>query len=494
MKKEERIADLLKRRAEVLEKGREWDRRIEEYRGRNRIEFFEPFYYQAKILEHIRSGKRVVTLQGGNGVGKTVLGAVVSGSACLGIQPWDKGKTVWGEKAVKVRVLCADWEKHAATVIVPKLKEWLPEGQYSTAKNNVGVESVFTFRNGSTIELLTNKQDTSDHEGWEGDMIWADEPLPQDKFVANLRGLRKEVGLFLITMTAVKEAWILDEIVRNPHHSYASVTEIPMRDNPLLPKEYIETFEAACDPKQRIARIEGKWLNLVGLVWQGFDKEVHIIDPFEVPTDWPVVPMVDYHPSHPIAIGYYAVDPFDRIYVIDESYGNMSPEMVGDDIIRHQSRNAWRIKDVFIDPLSKGDMTYVKNRGLDVPDTFSVLKERLWKHGIDLYVASKDKDSGLRNVEKMLEGPNKTPTIFFFRSLDKIEKEGHIWEIQRWTYDDSNKPNDKDDHFMENLYRMTLTGVKWTPVRRSGVELKTEMEFNPFSPGYGRESSIGGTL
>jgi hypothetical protein len=175
--------------------------------------------------------------------------------------------------------------------------------------------------------------------------------------------------------------------------------------------------------------------------------------------------------------------------VIDETWGHMSPEQEGDDIIRHQTRNAWRIKEAFIDPLSKGDMAYIKNRGLDIPDTFTVLKERLWRHGIDLFVATKDKDSGIRNVEKMLEGPNKTPTLFFFRSLDKIQDEGHIWEIQRWTYDDNNKPKDENDHFMENLYRMTLTGVKYSKPRRDGENLKSQTEFNVFQPGYGiRES------
>lgn len=489
---EKRKVELLKRRAELLgEVIPKWDKRMEEYEGRNKIEFFKPFVHQARVLEYIHAGKRVVTLAGANGVGKTVLGSVVVGSACLGIQPWDKGPTVWGERPVRVRVLCTDWEKAAGTVIVPKLKEWLPVGQYTTAKNNVGVESMFTFRNGSTIEIITNKQDTSDHEGWEGDLVWADEPFTQDKWVANMRGLRKTVGLFLITMTAVREAWMLDEIVRNAHPSYASVTEIPITANPTLSREYIETFTAALDPKQRIARIEGKWLNLVGLVWSGFNKEVHIVERFDVPTDWPVVVLVDYHPSKEIAIGYYAINPHEEIFVIDEVFKNMSPEMVADDIIRKKTANAWRLKEAFIDPLAKGDMTYIKNRGFtDIPSAFNTLQERLWKHGVDLFVASRDRDSGIRNVEKMLTGPNGRPTLWFFNTLDKIDKEGHLWEIMRWVWDDDNKPKDKDDHFMQLLYQVTLTGTKWTKPMASSDNLTSDLDFNPFAKGYGREAVL----
>lgn len=489
---QERKADHAKRTAEN-------DRAMVEYENTHRIEFFEPIGtnpddipYQVRFLEHLHNGKKIISLVGGNGIGKTTLGAVIVGAACLGLQPWDGKELPWplNKPPVKVRILCSDWEKHA-NVIVENLKTWLPAGQYTTSKNNNAVESKFTFNNKSSIELITNKQDTRDHEGWEGQLLWADEPFEQDKYVANLRGLRQPggMGIFLITMTAVREAWILDEIIQNTDPAYASVTEIPQSANPYLSEEYLRVFKSSLRKSQIIARVDGGWLNLVGLVWGGFDKEVHIIDPFEIPTDWPVVPLVDYHPSHEIAIGYYAVDPFDRIYVIEESYGHMSPENVRDDIVRKMISNAWRISDAFIDPLSKGDMAYVKNRGLDVPDTFSVLKEGLWKHGVELHVATKDKASGIRNVENMLEGPNSMPTLFFFRSLDKIEKEGHLWEIVRWTYGDDNKPKDENDHFMENLYRMTLTGVKYSKMNRDGHNLKSETEFNPLETGYGIEDT-----
>ena len=486
--KNPRLAELYKKRAEYDKQLSGVD--VPKYIEENKIHFFKPIEpYQTKILEYLHAGKKTITLQGANQIGKTVLGSVIVGSFCLGIQPWDKKETIFGRRSVRGRILCSDWEKHAATVIVPELQTWIPKGQYHTSKNNVGVEYFWEFKGGSSLELITNKQDTRDHEGWKGDFIWADEPPERDKYVANKRGLIASNGIFILTMTAVKESWILDEIVLNRDPSFASVTEIPIRANPYLTEEGIHSFEVSLSKSEIIARIQGGWLNLEGRVWPSFNPDIHIIDPFDIPTDWPVVPLIDHHPSHPNAISYYAVDPFDRIYVIDETWGHMSAEQECDDIIRHQTRNAWRIKDVFIDPLSKGDTAYIKNMGLDIQDTFSKLKERLWRHGIDLHVATKDKSSGIRNVEQMLEGPNKTPTLFFFRSLDKIEKEGHIWEIQRWTYDDNNKPRDENDHFMENLYRMTLTGVKYSKPRKDGENLKSQTEFNVFQPGYGiRES------
>lgn len=491
MSREERLAALDAREKEL-------DEKMALYREQNKIEFFKPIEpYQVMFLEHLYSGRKVISLVGGNGIGKTTLGAVVVASACLGVQPWD-GKVLpapLSKPPIKVRIICSDWEKHAGTVIVPKLKEYLPVGQYTTGKNNVGVESVFTFKNKSTIELITNKQATIDHSGWEGDLIWGDEPFDRDKYIENLRGLRRPperggMGVFLMTMTAVSASWVLDDIILNTDPAYASITEIPQDANPYLTEEYKRIFRASMTEDEKVARIYGGWLNLTGLVLKGFKSAVHLIKPFEVPTDWPVVAMIDFHLKNPISIGFYAVDPRGITYVVEEIWKNMVAEESADEIIRRKKIKGWRIEDAYIDPLSKGDTNYVKNMTNDIPaDTFTRMKERLYKEGIELKVASKDKDSGVKNVEDMLVGVNGMPTLFFFNNLNEIgKKEGHIWEIQRWTYDEDQKPKKENDHFMENLYRMTLTGTKYSDLRRTN-NVRSELEFDVFQPNYGiRES------
>ena len=477
------------RKQELLEEIAEIQRREEQYRKDNAIEFFEPWPYQNRILDYIDIGKMVITLQGANGIGKSHLGGFILGSAGLGVRPWDGKPTRWGRNPVKMRVICSDWEKHADKVIVPKLHECFPKGTYTTSKNNVGVEAFWKFPDtGSTIEILTDKQDTRDHEGWEGDLVWADEPFSRDKFVANLRGLRKGKGLFLITLTMTSEFWIWDDIINNPDPAYARVIGITQNDAPHLDEEYKRTFAASLTEREKIARVYGGCMNLIDLVWPEFrldpidGKISHIIDDFNVFTDWPVVPIIDYHPSAPQAIGYYAVDPHDRSYVIDEEWGpNWSPEMTADAIIRKKKQNAWRTKDVFIDPLSKGDTAYIKNRGIEIPDAFTVIEEKLWKdERIELHIASKDQASGIVNIRKILKDVNGLPMLFFFRSLiGKTEKEGHIWEIQRWTYGENGKPKE-NFHFMENLYRMTLTGIKYTVPVSERQELRYETDFSVF--------------
>ena len=450
-----------------LEKLDELNLNIKEYEESHKIEFFKLLPHQKLAFDLIKSGKKTVTLQGANQIGKTVFGAAIVISFCLGIYPWSKEDTIFGNRPVKGRILCSDWEKHAAKVIVPELKKWSPAKEYKTSKNNVGVEAFFEFKTGSTLELLTNKQDVNDHEGWKGDFVWSDEPPQREKFVANKRGLIAANGLFLLTMTAVTESWVLDEIVLNTDPSYGAVTEIPITANTHLPEEGIRSFVSSLREDEKIARAFGGWLNLVGLIWKGFSSDKHIIDDFNIPPSFPVVAMIDWHTNKPIAVSFYAVDERDNFYLIDEVWQNGSAEEIADHIIKKKLAGALRIEEVFVDPLSKGDSTYVKNMGIEIKDTYHRLKERLAEYQIDLKVASKDKDSGIKNVEDRLIGMNGMPSLFFFRSTNNRYKgAGTIWEIQRWAYDENGKPKDENDHFVENLYRVTLTGLRYRPPRQ----------------------------
>jgi hypothetical protein len=84
------------------------------------------------------------------------------------------------------------------------------------------------------------------------------------------------------------------------------------------------------------------------------------------------------------------------------------------------------------------------------------LYDRLCDEGITLQVASKDKTSGIKNIEAKLSGTAGIATVFLFDDCER-----HFYEINRWVYDDKGVPSKENDHFMENWYRFTLTGTKF---------------------------------
>lgn len=435
------------------------------YKKENRIEFYTPWPHQKQAFDLLHSGKKTIIFQGSNQIGKTALGVNICGAAALGYQPWDNKSVthLFGKPPTKIRILCADWEHHAKEVIVPKLIEWLPKKRYETKKNNVGVEAYFTFNNGSTIELLTHVQETKSQEGWTGNVVWADEPLPRSKYSANKRGLVFYSGIFLLTMTAVYEPWVKKELVNNPTPGTGLVLSIPMRANPLLKEEDIKEFELACPKEEVNARVYGGWLQLSGQVIPEFNPTIQIVDSFKVPPNWPVLGLYDFHPGKPQAIGFYAFDIYNRIFVIYETWENLSPEEIADEVLRLKQKNSWRLENFLIDPLAKGDTQYIKRRGVEIKDTFNTIKDKLEPFGINVDVASKDVESGIANIRASCK--SKPEAFFICRNCEL-----HIEQIENWVKDpETGKPKkgkDIEDHFMENLYRATLAGIIYEDMKQ----------------------------
>ncbi|MEW6481727.1 MAG: DEAD/DEAH box helicase family protein [bacterium] len=451
--KEERLEELKERFKKLEQREVKLLEVIKLYQLTHKNEYFKPLPYQQKVIDLLHQNKKTIVLVGANKIGKTTLATNIIVSFVLGTQGWDKKLSIFEGKPTRGRIIAVDWEKTIGEVIIPALKEWLPRGTYTTRKNNIGVDTYWTFNNGSTIELMTHSQDTVVHEGWNGDWVWSDEVLPRDKYIANKRGLVANNGVFLITMTALSNSsWVLDELVLNVKDpSIGCITNISIEANTYLSQQAIQNFINACSDEEKEARIKGGWLELIGLVLKEFEKDIHIVKSFEIPQDWIVTALIDLHLNLPQAIGFYAVNEKDCHYVIDEVWKNLSPEEIGGKIVELKEQYKWNLDYAYIDPLAKGDNQYVKNR-VNIDDSFTIIERELRKGGIILDIASKDKDSGIRNLKNWLKGPNKMPSLYFF---DKCQR--HLYEIVRWVYDKDGKPKKENDHFMENLYRYTLT-------------------------------------
>lgn len=420
---------------------------------------------------------------------------------------------------VKIRIVGLDWKEHIGETIVPELKKWSPEGTYITKKNEQGVEHDWTWFNGSEFKIMCNSQDDMVFESFLCDGVWVDEPPEQKKFAGLSRGMFMVNGKILFTFTPLKAAWVLDEIVLSDRGDIGIIDKLDLRANEHTYNDEIEKlkkmglddkqiekyfdllfyedksknkyvsdkgkgaeefvkgiapiekhediyalrmlrFIKDIDPKEVAPRVFGEFKALIGRILKDFHADTHVIDeikPDKVPTNWIVVPMIDWHLSIPIAISYWAIDEHNLHYCISETWENMSGEETADDIIRKKKAYGWNISEVFIDPLAKGDTEYMRNReGSNITDSFSIIRDRLIKHGVRLSVASKDKTSGIKNMETRLMGANKRATVFICKNCER-----HLFEINRWVYGDDGKPAKENDHFMENWYRFTLTGAKY---------------------------------
>lgn len=64
----------------------------------------------------------------------------------------------------------------------------------------------------------------------------------------------------------------------------------------------------------------GKWVSAEGLVYEGFDPAIHVIDRFEIPADWPGWVSVDFGFNHPFVAQIWREDADGRLYLTHEIF------------------------------------------------------------------------------------------------------------------------------------------------------------------------------
>lgn len=447
---------------------------VNDYRNKNLLEFFNkpkeemgipanPL--QSELLEAWDNPLyKVFVYSGSNRIGKTTILTIISLSVLFGKWLWNDRKINFGHnKPRKIRLVGQDWEKHIKAVLVPELKKWWPHKRKlkPPKKNNNGVEYFWEDEStGSTLEIMSNLQDSDLHEGWSGDLVCYDEPPKREIRVANARGLIDRLGRELFAMTLLKEAWIDREVVKavdeqgRPDKTIFAVNgDIYINVGYGITAEGVEQFKKTLKPEEIEARIHGKPSYLSGLVYPEFSRAFkpkgHLTERFEIPSDWMVDIALDIHPRERQAVLFVATSPKQERYGCDEIWANGDGDYIADEILRRINRNNYRVNLVIIDPLSKGDDQNDENT------TFKKIQRKLWRHGIPLRVATKDKTSGILEVRNHLYGPNREPSIWFFSDLVRT-----IFEFEGYMYKDG-KILDEDDHMMENLYRLLLLNTRY---------------------------------
>lgn len=396
--------------------------------------------------------------------GKTTVEVWLALSVLFGEYLWDGTKLTFPHNgARRVRIVGQDWEKHIKTVIEPALVKWCPKSRkFDVKKNNQGIKAFWVdLKTGSTLELMSNNQESDLFEGWDGDAVFYDEPPKRDIRVANARGLVDRRGREMFCMTLLKEAWVDREVIKarledgRPDNTVFNV-HATIWDNVGygIDEEGIEQFSKTLRPEEKEARLWGKPSYMSGLIYPQFRREVHIKHKPQkgIPLDWITDIAIDFHPSKPWAVLFRAVDSRNFHYCIDEIWENGSWKYIGEEIIRKIKRNHLRVNHIIIDPLSKGDA----QSDLAEETVFQKMAQFFISFGYILQAASKDKENGIEMVRNLLVTDNEMPALFFFDHLKRT-----IEEIEGYMYDEHGKPSKDEDDMMENLYRLTLLGTSY---------------------------------
>lgn len=394
--------------------------------------------------------------------GKTTTGVWLALSVVFGEYVWNPGAVLGfpHKRPRKVRIVGQDWEKHIKTVIEPKLDEWWPKSRpVEKKKNNVGVYAFWKDQiTGSTLEIMSNRQESELFEGWDGDFVYYDEPCKREIRVACARGLVDRQGREYFGMTLLGEAWISREIIKarteagEPDDTVLNVNAT-IYDNLGygVTQEGIDQFAKSLTDNEKEARLLGKPAYLSGLVWPQFSRDLHVKKRFAVPLDWLVDIQIDFHPAKPWAVSFMATDPLGFKYIVDEIWEKGNPKYIAEQIVRKIRANNYRVESAIeIDPLAKGD----SNNDFTVYDK---IYQALASYGYMLGTGSKDKDNGIIMVRDLLLSENGMPGLYVFSDCVKT-----VAQIEDYMFDpETGKPEKKNDDFCEVLYRNVLRNTSW---------------------------------
>lgn len=194
---------------------------------------------------------------------------------------------------------------------------------------------------------------------------------------------------------------------------------------------------------------------MAGLVYKEFVPDMHVL--LDVPKGWEdfhrppksytVRVWWDDHIVLPQALLYVATAPNGTIYVFDEHYFSNS-------IDENAKLLVEKTADYFVPTMEIDPDALIEH-----PVSECSVVDTLATYGLFFTPASKDRSLGINLTKKKLaeRGHDKFPTIYFSPHLTQT-----LFEFSHWVINlETQKPIDKHDHQMSNLYRALLAGLDY---------------------------------
>jgi hypothetical protein len=440
------------------------------YQQGNRIEFFvRPNPPQAEVIEAFLDPRyMIIILSGGNQIGKTLILCVLGIAMMHGYLPWDGRRIKWVSHSGprKTRLIGTDWAAHKPEgQIYETLEEWWPQSREVVTRGSQNCPKNIwrDVKTGSTMVMASAESKVKAHAGKKFDLLLCDEPVARPIWVENKRGLMARHGKAVFAATLLDEDWMDIELIRardkfgRLDRSVYNV-EATIYDNLGygLTKEGIEQFEKGLTEEEKQARMLGIPSSRLGLVMKQFNVQRNMRRKGVIPLDWIVHIAFDWHPRKQQAILFVAQNSRGEWWVIDEIWEHGSGKMYAEEIVRRVKANSYRVEySILIDALAKGDTNN------DDGCTYEQVEKVLTTHKLSLDVGTKDRDSGITEIQDCLLSQNGVATLFVMEHCVRT-----LHEMQSWKWNkDTQKAVEENDDMMSNLYRIILRATKWFPRR-----------------------------
>ena len=290
---------------------------------KERLSFFVP---HEKQRQFIVSPARTKAFIGGNRSGKTTAGAIDVIMECTGTHPLQTSG-IRPKPPVFWRVVCVDFINGIEKIILPKIKQWIPEkylidGKWD--KSWLEKSRTLTLNNGSKIEFMSALQDREKFQGTSRDGLWIDEEIDKPIYQECQMRLLDRGGRTILTLTPVNGmTWVYDEIYLKKNDPAIDVITVSTYENPHIDPAEIKILADNMTEDEKRIRLNGEFISLQGLVYKDFtDGPPLVIPPFSIPDGWTNYIGIDPHLRTPTAVLFAACDREGDLYCYDEIFSD----------------------------------------------------------------------------------------------------------------------------------------------------------------------------
>lgn len=201
-------------------------------------------------------------------------------------------------------------------------------------------------------------------------------------------------------------------------------------DNPALLEndpEYVHRLNSEPNEALRKAYRFGDWDIFAGQFFSEIRREVHVIEPFQIPAHWTRFGAYDFGFNHPAAFGWFACDEDGNVYLYRElARASMRIDQFAEEIKRHPET-------VKMDSIVAGHDCWAKKNVMNASSPPTIAEE-FANHEIYLSRASIDRVQGASQVRNYLAWQDltsgrKLPKFFIFKtcpvSFDALSRMQH---------------------------------------------------------------------
>jgi hypothetical protein len=236
-------------------------------------------------------------------------------------------------------------------------------------------------------------------------------------------------------------------------------------DNPYIPKEEIDYAKEELTEDTFAQEYMADFRKFTGLVFKEFQREIHVIEPIDIPGSWNIYRGFDFGSTNPTACLWIAVDGDNNWYIVDEHYqtGQTIDHHAG--VINSHPLSS-RVTKSWGDPSGAQWISEFKQRGI--------------------YITPANKESGQnfnswvrfgieKIAEKLKKLPGLKPKLFVCNNCVNTIRE---FETYRWReksvtqaqdLNEPDVPEKANDHAMDALRYSIVSHLKITAIDWSSL-------------------------